>query len=68
MNRRQFVQTGAACGLLLLKSRTAFSYQANSAVRLACWAAAIAALLSPPRFPRTRRLKSWHWPTFSRTS
>jgi len=34
MNRRQFVQTGAACGLLLLKSRTAFSYQANSAVRL----------------------------------
>ncbi len=34
MNRRQFLQTGTACGLLLLKSRTAFSYQANSAVRL----------------------------------
>ena len=34
MNRRQFLQTGSACGLLLLKSRTAFSYQANSAVRL----------------------------------
>jgi myo-inositol 2-dehydrogenase/D-chiro-inositol 1-dehydrogenase len=34
MNRRQFLQNGTACGLLLLKSRTAFSYQANSAVRL----------------------------------
>jgi len=34
MNRREFLQTGSACGLLLLKSRTAFSYQANSAVRL----------------------------------
>ena len=34
MNRRQFIQTGSACGLLLLKSSTAFSYQANSAVRL----------------------------------
>ncbi len=34
MDRRQFLQTGAACGLLLLKPGTAFSYQANSAVRL----------------------------------
>ncbi len=34
MNRRQFLQTGTACGLLLLKPSTAFSYQANSAVRL----------------------------------
>jgi myo-inositol 2-dehydrogenase/D-chiro-inositol 1-dehydrogenase len=34
MDRRQFLQTGAACGLLLLKPSTAFSYQANSAVRL----------------------------------
>ena len=34
MDRRQFLQTGAACGLLLLKPTTAFSYQANSAVRL----------------------------------
>jgi myo-inositol 2-dehydrogenase/D-chiro-inositol 1-dehydrogenase len=34
MNRRQFLQTGTACGLLLLKPATAFSYQANSAVRL----------------------------------
>jgi predicted dehydrogenase len=34
MNRREFLQTGTACGLLLLKPRTAFSYQANSAVRL----------------------------------
>jgi len=34
MNRREFLQTGSACGLMLLKSRTAFSYQANSAVRL----------------------------------
>ncbi|HUA93247.1 MAG TPA: Gfo/Idh/MocA family oxidoreductase [Terracidiphilus sp.] len=35
MNRREFCQaaTGAASGLLLLKSRTAFGYQANSAVR-----------------------------------
>ena len=34
MNRRQFMQGGSACGLLLLKSSTAFGYQANSAVRL----------------------------------
>jgi myo-inositol 2-dehydrogenase/D-chiro-inositol 1-dehydrogenase len=34
MNRRQFLKTGTACGLLLLKPSTAFSYQANSAVRL----------------------------------
>src|ERR1700760_4660015 len=34
MNRRKFIQGGAACGLLLLKPGTAFSYQANSAVRL----------------------------------
>jgi myo-inositol 2-dehydrogenase/D-chiro-inositol 1-dehydrogenase len=34
MDRRQFLQTGTACGLLLLKPSTAFSYQANSAVRL----------------------------------
>ena len=36
MNRRQFLHTttGAASGLLLLKSATAFGYQANSAVRL----------------------------------
>ena len=34
MNRREFVKMGAASGLLLLKPRTAFSYQANSAVRL----------------------------------
>jgi predicted dehydrogenase len=36
MNRRKFLQTaaGAASGLLLLKPRTAFGYQANSAVRL----------------------------------
>ena len=36
MNRRQFFQTGtgAATALLLLKSKTAFGYQANSAVRL----------------------------------
>src|ERR1700761_3211986 len=34
MDRRQFLQTGSACGLLLLKPSTAFSYQANSAVRL----------------------------------
>jgi len=34
MDRRHFLQTGAACGLLLLKPGTAFSYQANSAVRL----------------------------------
>jgi myo-inositol 2-dehydrogenase / D-chiro-inositol 1-dehydrogenase len=34
MNRREFLQTGTACGLLLLKPSTAFSYQANSAVRL----------------------------------
>jgi myo-inositol 2-dehydrogenase/D-chiro-inositol 1-dehydrogenase len=34
MNRREFLQAGTACGLLLLKPRTAFSYQANSAVRL----------------------------------
>ena len=34
MNRRQFLKAGSACGLLLLKPGTAFSYQANSAVRL----------------------------------
>jgi myo-inositol 2-dehydrogenase/D-chiro-inositol 1-dehydrogenase len=34
MDRRQFIKTGTACGLLLLKPSTAFSYQANSAVRL----------------------------------
>jgi predicted dehydrogenase len=35
MNRRQFLQTGsqAASALLLLKAKTAFGYQANSAVR-----------------------------------
>jgi predicted dehydrogenase len=35
MNRRELIQTGAAAasGLLLLKSRTAFGYPANSAVR-----------------------------------
>ncbi len=36
MNRRQFLTgSAAASGLLLLKSRTAFGYEANSAVRLA---------------------------------
>ena len=36
MNRRQFVEGSvAASGLLLLKQRTAFGYDANSAVRLA---------------------------------
>src|ERR1700726_2833684 len=36
MNRRKFLQTasGAASGLLLLRPRTVFGYQANSAVRL----------------------------------
>jgi myo-inositol 2-dehydrogenase/D-chiro-inositol 1-dehydrogenase len=34
MNRREFIKTGTACGLLLVKPSTAFSYQANSAVRL----------------------------------
>lgn len=36
MNRRQFVQagSGAVSGMLLLNSRTAFGYEANSAVRL----------------------------------
>jgi predicted dehydrogenase len=34
MDRREFIKTGTACGLLLLKPSTAFSYQANSAVRL----------------------------------
>ena len=33
MDRRKFVAGAGACGLLLLKPRTAFSYQANSAVR-----------------------------------
>jgi myo-inositol 2-dehydrogenase / D-chiro-inositol 1-dehydrogenase len=35
MNRREFLQTGtgAASGLLLLNTKTAFGYQANSAVR-----------------------------------
>src|SRR5450756_2852356 len=36
MNRRDFVSGAtAASGLLLLKSKTAFGYEANSAVRLA---------------------------------
>jgi predicted dehydrogenase len=34
MDRRQFIKTSSACGLLLVKPSTAFSYQANSAVRL----------------------------------
>ncbi len=34
MDRRQFVAGSAASGLLLVKSSTAFGYQANSAVRL----------------------------------
>jgi Predicted dehydrogenases and related proteins len=35
MNRREFVKAGAAAsGLLLLKSKTAFGYEANSAVRM----------------------------------
>jgi len=36
MNRRQFLHTGsqAASAMLLLKTKTAFGYQANSAVRL----------------------------------
>jgi myo-inositol 2-dehydrogenase / D-chiro-inositol 1-dehydrogenase len=34
LNRRDFVRMGSACGLLLVKPSTAFSYQANSAVRL----------------------------------
>src|SRR5882757_7714894 len=35
MDRRNFVKgTAAASGLLLLKSKTAFGYEANSAVRL----------------------------------
>ena len=36
MNRRQFIQTGSqvVSGMVLLNSRTAFGYQANSAVRL----------------------------------
>jgi myo-inositol 2-dehydrogenase / D-chiro-inositol 1-dehydrogenase len=35
MDRREFVKTGAAAsGLLLLKSKTAFGYQANSTVRM----------------------------------
>lgn len=35
MDRRDFVKTGAAAtGLLLLKSKTAFGYQANSVVRM----------------------------------
>lgn len=33
MNRREFVTGAGACGLLLVKPETAFSYQANSAVR-----------------------------------
>jgi myo-inositol 2-dehydrogenase/D-chiro-inositol 1-dehydrogenase len=34
MNRREFIETGAAAaGLLLIKPATAFGYQANSAVR-----------------------------------
>ena len=34
MDRREFIGGTAASGLLLLKARTAFGYQANSAVRL----------------------------------
>jgi predicted dehydrogenase len=34
MNRRQFLQTGAASGILFVRSNTVFGYQANSAVRL----------------------------------
>jgi myo-inositol 2-dehydrogenase / D-chiro-inositol 1-dehydrogenase len=36
MNRRRFLQTGsqAITGMMLLKNKTAFGYQANSAVRL----------------------------------
>jgi predicted dehydrogenase len=34
MDRREFIGGTAASGLLLLKSRTAFGYEANSAVRL----------------------------------
>jgi myo-inositol 2-dehydrogenase/D-chiro-inositol 1-dehydrogenase len=36
MNRREFLHTGSAVagGMLLLKSHTAFGYDANSAVRL----------------------------------
>jgi myo-inositol 2-dehydrogenase/D-chiro-inositol 1-dehydrogenase len=35
MNRRKFLESaGGACGLLLIKSKTAFGYEANSAVRL----------------------------------
>lgn len=47
MNRRQFFHTGtgAATSLLLLKTKTAFGYQANSAVRLHCWAAEAGALM-----------------------
>ena len=34
MNRREFLQTGSAVsGMLLINSRTAFGYEANSAVR-----------------------------------
>lgn len=35
MDRRNFITGSAAAGLLLLKSKTAFGYEANSAVRLA---------------------------------
>jgi len=34
MDRREFIGGSAASGILLLSSRTAFSYQANSAVRI----------------------------------
>src|SRR5271168_2940605 len=34
MNRRDFIQTATASGLLLLKPETVFGSQANSAVRL----------------------------------
>jgi myo-inositol 2-dehydrogenase/D-chiro-inositol 1-dehydrogenase len=34
MNRRRFLQAGAASGMLFIKASTAFGYQANSAVRL----------------------------------
>ncbi|RXH57838.1 Gfo/Idh/MocA family protein [Granulicella sibirica] len=36
MNRRNFLSTaGAACGLMIVKPKTAFGYEANSAVRYA---------------------------------
>jgi myo-inositol 2-dehydrogenase/D-chiro-inositol 1-dehydrogenase len=44
MDRREFIGgVAGTSGLLLLKPRTAFGYEANSAVRLGCSDAAIAA-------------------------